>query len=194
MKIVGLSGSIVGKKTRTAMDATFAVLKEKHPEIMATLIDLADYHVRFSDGRNYLDYEGDTRFVAQNLMEADAVIIGTPVFQASIPAPLKNIFDLLPVNAFQNKVVAMIVTAGTPKHYLMAEQQLKPVLAYMKAEIVQHYVFIEGKDFYQGKIINPEIVDRIGCLVDDTVLLTKTYAQLREEKAEERRLKVNRGI
>lgn len=185
MKIVGLSGSIVGTKTRTAMDDAFAVLKEKYPDIKTTLIDLAEYHIQFSDGRNYLDYQGDTRFVAQNLMEADAIIIGTPVFQASIPAPLKNIFDLLPVDAFRDKVAAMIVTAGTPKHYLMAEQQLKPILAYMKAEIVQTFVFIEEKDFFRKKIINNDIAARINRLVEDTVLLTKTYASFRKERAKE---------
>ena len=61
----------------------------------------------FSDGRNYWEYEGDTKYVTETIMAADAIIIGTPVFQASIPAHLKNIFDLLPVNAFRDKVVSM---------------------------------------------------------------------------------------
>ena len=96
MKIVGLSGSIVGSKTRTAMNYVAKELAEKYPEVEVTLIDLADYNVQFSDGRNYLEYEGDTGFVTKTIMEADAIIIGTPIFQASIPATLKNIFDLLP--------------------------------------------------------------------------------------------------
>src|ERR1700730_13659179 len=146
MRIVGLSGSKVGTKTRTAMDYTVKAVVEKYPSTEITLIDLADYDVQFSDGRNYWEYEGDTKYVAQTIMEADAIIIGTPVFQASIPATLKNIFDLLPVNAFRDKVVSMLVTAGTAKHYLVAEQQLKPILAYMKAQIVPTYVFIEEKD------------------------------------------------
>jgi FMN reductase len=45
-----------------------------------------------------MDYTGDTRVVLEKIMEADAYIIGTPVFQASIPGTLKNLFDLLPVN------------------------------------------------------------------------------------------------
>jgi FMN reductase len=73
-----------------------------------------------------LDYEGDTAFVTKKIMEADAIVIGTPIFQASIPATLKNIFDLLPVNAFRDKVVSVLVTAGSSKHYLVPEQQLKP--------------------------------------------------------------------
>ncbi|UHA75994.1 NADPH-dependent FMN reductase [Paenibacillus sp. 481] len=184
MKIVGLAGSNVGTKTRTAMDYTLQVAREKYPdaEIEITLLDLADYDMVFSDGRNYSDYEGDTKFVTETIMAADAIIIGTPTFQASIPATLKNIFDLLPVNAFRDKVVSMLVTAGTARHFLMAEQQLKPILAYMKAHIVPTYVFIEEKDFQRKEIVNDDVMFRIARLVEDTVQLVHAYARIREEK------------
>ena len=185
MKIVGLSGSIVGSKTRTAMNYTLESITNRYPDAEVTLIDLADYDVQFSDGRSYLEYEGDTRFVTKTIMEADAIIIGTPIFQASIPATLKNIFDLLPVNAFRDKVVGMLVTAGSPKHYLIAEQQLKPILAYMKAQIVQTYVFIEEKDFHRNEIVNDDVLFRIERLIEDTVVLAETYTKIREAKEAE---------
>lgn len=185
MKVVALSGSIVGSKTRTAMNYTVKTLTEKYPDADVTLIDLAEYDVQFSDGRNYLEYEGDTKYIAQTLMEADAIIIGTPIFQASIPATLKNIFDLLPVSAFRDKVVSMLVTAGSPKHYLIADQQLRPVLTYMKAQVVQSYVFIEEKDFYRKDITNDDVLLRIDRLVEDTVVLTETYTSIREAKEAE---------
>lgn len=185
MKIVGLSGAAIGSKTRTAMNYTLKTVTEKYPEIDVTLIDLAEYNVQFSDGRYYWEYEGDTKYVAQTIMEADAIIIGTPIFQASIPAPLKNVFDLLPQEAFRNKIVSMIVTAGTSKHYLVAEQQLKPILAYMKAQIVQNYVFIEEQDFFRKEITNDDVLYRIDRLVEDTVILTETYTNIREAKEAE---------
>ncbi|HEO8419685.1 TPA: NAD(P)H-dependent oxidoreductase [Yersinia enterocolitica] len=182
MKIVGLSGSKVGSKTRTAMDYTMKAIKDNYPEVEITLLDLADYDIPFSDGRNYLEYEGDAGYVTKTIMEADAIIIGTPVFQASIPATLKNIFDLLPQNAFRDKVVSMLVTAGSSKHYLIVEQQLKPILAYMKAQIVQTYVFIEEKDFYRKEITDDDVLFRIERLVEDTIVLTETYTEIRGKK------------
>jgi FMN reductase len=182
MKVVGISGSNVGSKTRTAMDYTAKALKEKHPQVDIEVVDLAEYDVQFSDGRNYMEYEGDTGFVTKTIMDADAIIIGTPIFQASIPATLKNIFDLLPVNAFRDKVVSILVTAGSAKHYLIVEQQLKPILSYMKAQIVQTYVFIEEADFYRKEITNEDILYRIDRLVEDTVVLTETFQKIREEK------------
>lgn len=185
MKIVGLSGSKVGTKTRTAMEYALKELGEQYPEVEGTLIDLSEYDVQFSDGRDYREYEGDTKYVAETIMDADAIIIGTPIFQASIPATLKNIFDLLPVNAFRDKIVSMFVTAGSPKHFLIAEQQLKPILSYMKAQIVQTYVFIEEKDFYRNEIVNDDAIFRIQRLVEDTVVLTETYANIRKAKEEQ---------
>lgn len=182
MKIVGISGSIVGSKTKTAMKYVEKEILEKYPDAEFTLLDLADYQIQFSDGRNYLEYEGDTAFVTKTIMEADAIVMGTPIFQASIPATLKNIFDLLPVNAFRDKVISMLVTAGSAKHYLVIEQQLKPIISYMKGQIVQTYVFIEEKDFHQKKIVNDDVLLRIERLVEDTILLTDTYTKVRGEK------------
>lgn len=164
------------------MDYTMKALHEQYPHVETILLDLADFDIQFSDGRNYLEYEGDTGYVVQTIMEADAIIIGTPIFQASIPATLKNIFDLLPEKAFRDKVASILVTAGSAKHYLIVEQQLKPILSYMKAQIVQTYVFIEEKDFYRKEITNDDVLFRIDRLVEDTVVLTETYTKIREEE------------
>lgn len=184
MKIVALSGSIVGSKTKTAMLKTVELLEQNYPEHEVILLDLADYTLEFSDGRNYFEYEGDTKYVAETIMASDAIIIGTPIFQASIPATLKNIFDLLPVNAFRDKVVSSIVTAGTPKHYLMVDQQLNPILAYMKAHIVPTYVFIEEKDFLRKEIVNDDIVFRLERLIEDTVLTVEAFESIRKKQDE----------
>lgn len=182
MKVLAIASSIVGSKTRTAMNAVVAEFEKSYTDIEIELMDLADMTIQFSDGRNYLEYEGDTARITQAMMEADAIVIGTPIFQASIPATLKNLFDLLPINAFRDKVVSMVITAGSPKHFLIAEQQLKPILSYMKAQIVQTYVFIEEKDFHRKEIINDDIFFRLARLVEDTVVLTESYAKIRLDK------------
>ena len=182
MKMVLIAGSIVGSKTRTAMDYSLRGVQGKYPDAEVTLLDLAEFEMVFSDGRNYREYEGDTKYVTETIMAADAIIIGTPTFQASIPATLKNIFDLLPVNAFRDKVVSVLVTAGTSKHYLMVEQQLKPILAYMKAHIVPTYVFIEEQDFNRKEILNDDVLFRIERLVEDTAVLVDAYVAIRKAK------------
>jgi FMN reductase len=118
-------------------------------------------------------------------MEADGYIIGTPTFQASIPGTLKNLFDLLPMDAFREKVVGLVSTAGSAKHYLVAEQQLKPILNYMQAMVIPKYVFIEEKHYHKQAIIDDEIVFRLNRLADDVVFFLRTAVQMKasEESA-----------
>lgn len=181
MKIVLLASSIVGSKTSIAIKEIRKIFLEKYSSEKLTFLDLKDLSVIFSDGRNYLDYDGDTKLVTTTIMEADLIIIGSPTFQASIPATLKNIFDLLPQNAFRDKTIGLIMTAGSSKHYLVAETQLKPIIHYMKGHLVPNYVFIEDKDFYQQTIINDDVLFRLETLADDAIVLTQTYQQMQQK-------------
>lgn len=182
MKIALLSGSIVGTKTQTAMKIIQKKLTEQSPDDEVTLIDLKELSVNFSDGRNYLDYSGDTLYVTTTLMQADMILIGSPTFQASIPATLKNVFDLLPQSAFEKKVIGIVMTAGSAKHFLVAEMQLKPIINYMKGNLVANYVFIEDQDFYQAEITNDDVLFRIDKLIEDAVILTRAYQKVWQEQ------------
>lgn len=184
MKIVGISGSTTGTKTKIAMKYVMRQLQTQYPAIDQELLDLGELDVVFSDGRNYMEYEGDTKYLAETIMQADALIIGTPTFQASIPGTLKNVFDLLPINAFQGKTVGLLATAGSPKHFLMAEQQMKPILIYMKATLVSPYVFIEEKDYDRKQVVSDDVLLRLNKLVEDTVDTVNAMAYIRESKEE----------
>ena len=70
------------------------------------------------------------------------------------------------------------MTAGSPKHFLVAEMQLKPIINYMKGNLVANYVFIEDKDFYQAEITNDDVLFRIDKLIEDAIVLTRAYQQV----------------
>ena len=64
---------------------------------------------------------------------ADAVLISTPVYQASFSGGLKAVLDLLDPKALAGKVVLPIATGGSPAHLLALEYGLKPVLSALGA-------------------------------------------------------------
>ena len=185
MKILGISGSIKSQKTITAVEVVLQAIKNKDESVETELISLGDFDVAYSDGRDYRDYDGDTNIVISKMMAADAFIIGTPVYQSSIPGVLKNLFDLLPKDAFMDKVVGIITTAGSDKHFLMVESQLKPILNYMKAIIIPKHVFINEALFINGKIVSDDIEFRVKQLADDTVNITKVVHEMRRKREEE---------
>ena len=185
MKIVGISGSIVGKKTQIAVAQVLESITTKDASIAVEQVNLADYQIEFSDGRDYRDYKDDTKNLIEKIISADAYIVGTPTYQASIPGTLKNVFDLLPIDSFKDKVVGIVSTAGSEKHYLMVEQHLKPILNYMKAIVVPRYVFIEERHFLNGAIVDDDINIRLKHLAEDTIDMTSVVQALLKAKEEE---------
>lgn len=185
MKILVLSASTIGKTTQTATEAVFSTLKNQYgDEHQIKYINLQEKEMIFSDGRNYLDYQGDTGEVVQAIMASDVLVLGTPIFQASIPASLKNIFDLLPQNALQFKTVSMVATAGSEKHFLIPEIQLKPILSYMKANIVPNYVFLLDTEIIGDEITSDDVYFRIDTLIEDTMVLAETYQEIWRKQEE----------
>lgn len=61
MKVVGISGSVVGSKTRIAVQYVLNRINDQYQDMETELIDLSAYELVFSDGRDYRDYEGDTK-------------------------------------------------------------------------------------------------------------------------------------
>ncbi len=182
MKILGISGSIRSLKTITAISNVLDAIKDNDDSIETELISLGDFNMAFSDGRDYRDYDGDTNTVISKVMSADAFIIATPVYQSSIPGVLKNLFDLLPKDAFIDKVVGIVTTAGSDKHFLMAESHLIPILNYMKAIVIPKYVFINEAQFLGNKIMDDDIHFRIKRLADDTVDIMQLAAELKKRR------------
>lgn len=185
MNILILSGSNIGNKTCMAMEAVYEqVVNHVGEDHQVKFLNLQSLDVQFSDGRNFLDYTGDTGDLLKAVMASDILFIGSPVFQASIPASLKNVFDLLPQRALEGKTVAMVMTAGSHKHYLIPEIQLKPILSYLKATIVPNYVFVHESAFDHNGIRDDDLYFRIDTLVEETLLLADAL-QIARDKQED---------
>lgn len=182
MNILVLSGSNAGNKTRIATTLLKEKLEVQYRGETINYINLQDVDLPFSDGRNYLDYGGDATEVLTAIIEADVIFIGSPIFQASMPAALKNIFDLLPQNALEGKTVSMLITAGSDKHFLIPEYNYKPILSYLKANIVPRYVFILDTNFIDGELQGDDVHLRLDRLIDDTMVLSETFKEVTAKK------------
>jgi len=173
MKIITLSGAVSGEKVKSVNTSITSILRNKDKHLNPHLnhyvynLDLKNV-VDFSDGRDIKDYSPTTRYAIQTIEYANGIIIVTPIYQASIPGTLKNLFDILPKDAFKDKLIGIVAIAGSSKHYLVPEYQLKPILDYMGAILIQKYVYIEESYINQEGIIdNKEINHRLNILCDE---------------------------
>lgn len=174
MKLLGISGTIVGTKTAIIVNKVMNEIKRLDASIETELLDMKQYDVQFCDGRNPLEYTGDTAKVIEKVTEADMVVIGTPVFQGSITGVLKNLFDLLPTTVLRNKVVGLVATGGTYQHYLVIETQLRPIIGYFHAFVAPGHIYVHNGQFNEkNEIFDMDILRRIEQLAEEMVSMKR---------------------
>src|SRR5690606_37860913 len=107
------------------------------------------------------------------IIEADAYIIGTPVYRGSMTGALKNLFDLIPNDSLKGKVIGFIATGGTYHHYLAIEHQLNPIASYFRAHLVPGGVYAHNDHYENGLIVDDDILRRLKELGQSAVSLQK---------------------
>jgi len=79
--------------------------------------------------------------------DADALVAVTPVFSASYSGLFKSFFDVLEEGSLDGKPVLLGATAGTARHSLVLDFALRPLFAYLRADVVATAVFAASEDF-----------------------------------------------
>jgi len=184
MKLLGISGTIIGAKTSIVVSKVLEEVKKHHPNVEVELLDLRDFDVQFCDGRNPSSYTGDTKKVLDIVNSADFYIIGTPIFQGSLSGPLKNLFDLINPKDIRNKVIGFVATGGTYQHYLVIENQLKPIAGFFRAFVAPGYVYVNNDHFSkENEIIDAEVLTRITALAKEVVFMQEALKSSEEKFA-----------
>jgi len=186
MRLLGISGTITGSKTLTIVKKTLEEIQCNHPDIKVELLDMKKFDVQFCDGRDPAAYTGDTKKVIDLIAAADFYIIGTPILQGSITGVLKNLFDLVEPSVFRNKVMGFVATGGTYQHYLVIENQLKPIAGYLRAYTAPSYVYAHKNHFFENNLVDVDVLKRISKLANEVVFMQKSLKTTSETIAEGR--------
>ncbi|TXG92932.1 NADH-dependent FMN reductase [Rhodococcus rhodnii] len=81
------------------------------------------------------------------LARADGVVLTTPVYKAGVSGLFKSFVDVLDNDLLIAKPVALAATAGTARHALVPDDQMRPLMAYMRALAVPTSVFAAPEDW-----------------------------------------------
>ncbi|MBV9018625.1 MAG: NAD(P)H-dependent oxidoreductase [Alphaproteobacteria bacterium] len=135
-----------------ALGAAAEAVRGRHGDLTVDVLNMADTPVDICDGRPLDRYGQTTREAVARIARAGAVLIGAPVYRASFPGVLKNLLDITPVEALQNKPVGIVAMGGSPHHYLAVDTQLRHVLAWFGALMAPTAVYLTGSDFRDGQL------------------------------------------
>jgi FMN reductase len=92
------------------------------------------------------------------LAQADALVVATPVYKAGVSGLVKSFFDVVDQDLLIATPTLLAATAGTSRHALVADEQLRSLFAYLRALTVPTSVFAASEDW--GAKALPERIDR----------------------------------
>lgn len=85
--------------------------------------------------------------VAEALHGADGLIAATPIYKAGLSGIFKSFFDTLDDDLIIGKPVALVASAGTQRHALVADEQMRSLFAYLRALPIPTSVFAAPDDW-----------------------------------------------
>jgi len=82
-----------------------------------------------------------------SLAGADAIIAATPVYKAGMSGLFKSFIDLVDNDLLIAKPVILAATAGTARHAMVADEQMRPLFAFLRAVPVPTSIFAAPEDW-----------------------------------------------
>jgi FMN reductase len=103
------------------------------------------------------------------LGEADGIIAAAPVYKAGPSGLFTSFFHVLDNDLLIAKPVVLAATAGTARHALVADDQMRPMFAYLRAMTVPTSLFAAPEDWS-----DPALNIRIDRAARELVLLMES--------------------
>ncbi|RMB82323.1 CE1759 family FMN reductase [Streptomyces shenzhenensis] len=130
-----------------AAQAVVARLRESGRNTSAQVIELAPSATEIAQSL----VSGYPAEAVQNAIEqltvADALIVSTPVYKAGISGLFKSFADLLDNDLLIAKPVLLAATAGSARHAMVVDDQLRPLFAFLRALPAPTSLFAAPEDW-----------------------------------------------
>jgi len=109
IQVVAVCGSLASDSvTRVALQEALQAAQTAGAQ--TTLVDLREYDLPTFDADN--QDAGDAPELRDYLRQADAIILGTPMYHGSFSSPLKTALDYSGFDEFENTTVGMLAVSG----------------------------------------------------------------------------------
>ncbi len=103
------------------------------------------------------------------LGQADGIIASTPVYKAAPSGLFSSFFHVLDNDLLIAKPVVLAATAGTPRHALVVDEQMRSLFAFLRTMTAPTAVFAASEDWN-----NAELGERIDRAATELLLLMES--------------------
>jgi NAD(P)H-dependent FMN reductase len=169
MKIVVISGSPrKSANTQIMMRFVFDYTKSKNPD--TKFINLSDGEIDCYKGPGET-YSQTTTQAAQDIMDADVWLVGTPIYNSFFSAALKNLFEYINYKSTAGKTAGLAILASGQIGFTDVQTMLTQLMTYFRVITNPKAVYMTVDQIKDNTIIDENAKARLKELVDETLLL-----------------------
>ena len=173
LQVLGISGGVGAPSHTTTVVAALLAEIARLTGTSPGLIEIRDAsrHLFRGLARGELDAAGEA--IIARVEAAELLVVGTPVYRASLTGALKHLFDLVDYRALTGRAVLLAATGGGAQHSLVVEHQLRPLFGFFGALTVPTAIYTVPGDFAGADIANPALRERIAQAAAEAVALAE---------------------
>ncbi|ACY22911.1 NADPH-dependent FMN reductase [Gordonia bronchialis DSM 43247] len=148
-RVVAVNGGLGDpSSTRLLVDRIAeAVARRLGSAAEVEVIDLRDLAVDIGASMTTGFAAGAARDAVTAVESADALIVASPVFNASYSGLFKSFFDLVDVDAMAGKPVLIGATGGSPRHSMVLDHAMRPLFSYLRTVVIPTGVYAAAEDW-----------------------------------------------
>jgi FMN reductase len=160
-RIVGFSGSPRRPSKTRSLVETVAAEVASHRQARVDIYDLIDAGPGLGAALQRQDLTLPVARIIDAIEQADALIVGTPVYKGAYTGLFKHVFDLVDPRVLVGKPVVLTATGGGPRHALIVEHALRPLFGFFEALTVPTAVYASDADFTEGQLTEAGVLARV---------------------------------
>ena len=123
------------------------LLREMRVPASSGVVEVAPLAVDVARAMVHGAPSAELQAAVDQIASADAVIASTPVYKAGISGLFKSFVDVLDDDLLIAKPLLLAATAGSNRHALVADEQMRSLFAYMRALTLPTSVFAAAEDW-----------------------------------------------
>ena len=157
--------------TRLLADRLAASVQAQRDSVVVETVDLREIAVDIARSMIAGFPVGAADPAVMAVVEADAVIAATPVFNASYSGLFKSFFDIIDKDSFAGKPVLIAATGGSPRHSMVLDHAVRPMFSYLRAVVVPTGVYAASEDWAGTSGDTATLADRVDRAAGELVAL-----------------------
>lgn len=175
MKIVVISASPrKTANTQIIMQDIYDYTKTKNSD--TKFINLSKDEIDCYEGPDG-DYSDVTKQAAQDIMDADVWLIGTPIYNSFFSSALKNLFEYVDYKKTEGKIAGMVILASGNIGFIDVQTVLTQLMSYFLVITNPKAVFMTVDMLKDGKVSDEDAKIRMKELVDGTLAMASKFDQ-----------------